>query len=334
MNKPTVATLWGGIGGGMLGFSAAGYEALWGADDRDFIAPDWFRESWRGWLNWYQPGMGVPPSWFSPTNLRHTIHPDVLIGSPPCKRFSLLAMRKKDRLDFDPEELEYTRFLHAVQDLRPKIFVLENLVSISNYLAVKNETGGGASLKAVENQRTIVWLPHYRVQSFVLNSVYYSTPQSRNRLYLVGVLQNLLPGDQDIPQVGYQPVTVPGLTIRDAFTGISRVPNMETANHSQRRIDGFRELEPGKSYYGSQNNRRLYWDKPGPTIASHRTQHVHPSEPRTLTVRECARIMGFPDSFVFHGPRTKQLDQVGCGVCPQVAKQIALELLPLLTQES
>jgi len=244
-------------------------------------------------------------------------------------------MRKKDRLDFDPEELEYTRFLHAVQDLQPKIFVLENLPSIANHLAVKNELSGGASLRAVENQRTIVYLPNYRVQSFVLNSVFYGVPQRRNRLYLVGALRDLIPIDQGFPSIGYnRESAASGRTVKWAFEDLEGIPNMEVSNHSQRRIDGFSKLKPGQGYYGGQNNKRLYWDKPSPVITSHRTQHVHPEEPRTLTARECARLMGFSDHFVFYGSRTKQLDQVGCGICPPVAQHIAMQLLPLLTQEN
>jgi len=66
--------------------------------------------------------------------------------------------------------------------------------------------------------------------------------------------------------------------------------------------------------------------KPAGTIASHCSRFVHPVHPRVLTVRETARLMGFPDDFVFYGSETQQLDQVGKAIVPQVAYYLALYL--------
>ncbi|MFZ4611843.1 MAG: DNA cytosine methyltransferase, partial [Gemmataceae bacterium] len=48
------------------------------------------------------------------------------------------------------------------------------------------------------------------------------------------------------------------------------------------------------------------WDKKGPniTVTSLADDYVHYSQPRSLTVREWARIQGFPDWYLFKGPRT------------------------------
>jgi DNA (cytosine-5)-methyltransferase 1 len=50
---------------------------------------------------------------------------------------------------------------------------------------------------------------------------------------------------------------------------------------------------------------------------------VHPFEDRLLTVREQARLMGFPDNHVFFGPKDSQFNQVGEAVPPPLARAIA-----------
>ena len=50
--------------------------------------------------------------------------------------------------------------------------------------------------------------------------------------------------------------------------------------------------------------------------------HLHPLIPRTLSVRECARLQTFPDDFLFLGPSARQFTQVGNAVPPRLAAQV------------
>ena len=52
------------------------------------------------------------------------------------------------------------------------------------------------------------------------------------------------------------------------------------------------------------SQRPLNWDSPAPTVVSLPDDFVHPSQPRTLTVREMARFQSFPDSFEFRAKET------------------------------
>jgi DNA (cytosine-5)-methyltransferase 1 len=88
------------------------------------------------------------------------------------------------------------------------------------------------------------------------------------------------------------------------------------------------------------SQRALQANQPSPTVLSLPDDFVHFSEPRTLTVREMARIQSFPDSFVFHSKETTgasrrryevpQYTQVGNAVPPLLARGVGLHLRGVL----
>lgn len=90
------------------------------------------------------------------------------------------------------------------------------------------------------------------------------------------------------------------------------------------------------------SQRALSWDKPSPTVVTLPDDYVHPSEPRIFTVREYARLQGFPDAFEFRSKETTggtkrrtevpQYSQIGNAVAPLVAYAVAQRFSDILSE--
>ena len=80
--------------------------------------------------------------------------------------------------------------------------------------------------------------------------------------------------------------------------------------------------------------KRLVLDEPSWTVVSHLSKdgymYIHPTESRTISVREAARLQSFPDSFVFYGSRGSQFKQIGNAVPPLLARAIANSVKKML----
>ena len=86
-----------------------------------------------------------------------------------------------------------------------------------------------------------------------------------------------------------------------------------------------------------RNYNVLKADKQSPTIMTSPDDYIHYNTPRSLTVREMARLQSFDDSFVFQGKRSTggdkrkseipQFTLVGNAVPPLLARAIGVEIL-------
>lgn len=83
--------------------------------------------------------------------------------------------------------------------------------------------------------------------------------------------------------------------------------------------------------------RKQSRDKPCTTVFAHLekdgNRFIHPSQARTLTPREAARIQSFPDDFIFSGPFSKKFRQIGNAVPPLMAYNIARAVYKILDEQ-
>jgi DNA (cytosine-5)-methyltransferase 1 len=112
---------------------------------------------------------------------------DVIVGGPPCQGFSSLRPSRGTTLD-DPRNRLYREYQRMVAQLRPRVFLLENVVGLVN--ATK-----GALL--ADLMRGFGELG-YRCDWRILNAANYGVPQKRERFFLLGIRSDLAT-DEEVP---------------------------------------------------------------------------------------------------------------------------------------
>ncbi|SNZ12113.1 DNA (cytosine-5)-methyltransferase 1 [Natronoarchaeum philippinense] len=256
---------------------------------------------------------------------------DVVIGGPPCQGFSNLNSVKTEKLSDDRNGL-WEVFLEAVDEIRPKVFVIEN---VSRFLR------SAEGLAAVEKAEEL----GYNTIVDVLNAANYGVPQRRERGFIIGSRI----GTPFLPAATDQETR----TVRDAIGDLPQKPTdenlHETRNFSKLQRDRMRYVAEGenryqipryllpdcwKDYEGSGTDLfgRLEWSEPSVTIRTSfhkpmKGRHLYPESfvPRTLTLREGARLQTFPDNFEFGtNYQVHRARLIGNAVPPKLAYHIAL----------
>ena len=249
--------------------------------------------------------------------------PDVVIGSPPCEPYTPAnAERRKeplDRLYKDPAGALTFHFIRAVGELQPKAFVMENVPAIADE-PLKQE------LRALFRKQGFprVWMQSLRAEE-------HGTPSRRIRLF-ASDLKLEPPPEPAQPSVAQ--VIGP---LADLDATFQELPNHLKLTVSRKEGARIAELDEGESLYHWRSAQgrvlghktRIRGEELAPTIMGS-SRFVHYDQSRFLTVREHARLMGFPDDHVFAGGRGQQYDQVGEAVPPPLARAIAGEVRRLL----
>jgi len=241
---------------------------------------------------------------------------DILLGGFPCQGFSMANPYRNIKDERNELYLEILRILNMK---KPSYFILENVKGLLNMGGYdtpdekKNKTGKVMKiiLKDLEHCGYHVFFQLFDIKK-------YQVPQNRERVIIIGVRN-------DIPFTPLWPIPLPNppnkiLTLKDAIGDLSIEYNDEIQHIGTRhkcKITGF------------LGNRLLDWEKPSPTITGRGggkggpVIHNHPSLQRRLTVRECARIQTFPDSFRFAGSISSMYRQIGNAVPCQFSEYLA-----------
>lgn len=316
----TVISLFAGAGGSSLGYSMAGF--------RELLAAEW-NENAIEVLRLNFPGVPIfagdikrltNEQIFTDTGLAPG-QLDVLDASPPCQGFSTAGSRELDdgRNDL---YLEFSRLLRA---LKPKAFVMENVAGM-----VK----GKMKLVFAEILRDLR-SGGYFVSARMLNAMYFGVPQSRPRLIFVGIRKDIgiMPSH---PDAFYRPIT-----LREAVIDLGE--NEMPPPMTRFILPYLSKMKPGMSAKdagcsGGDQTARVRWDRPVPTISKGlgsigTGMHIHPTEPRVLSIAELKRCSSFPDEFRFLGDYKMRLARIGNSVPPLFMRAIAAHLSAAIAPE-
>ena len=275
---------------------------------------------------------------------------DLIVGGPPCQAFSTAGKRLSIN---ENRGVVFLKYLELIKELNPTYFVIENvrgLLSVplkhvphnkrNRKLKVAEEKGG--TLNYILNYLNKIG---YKVSFNLYNSANFGTPQTRERIVIIGnkdeKLPYLSPTHSQYGEFGLKPWN----TFKSAIKGLHNIKH-DHVNFPKSRLKYYRKLKEGqnwrnlslklqkealgKSFYlgGGKTGflRRLAWNKPSPTLVTDpmmpATDLGHPAEDRPLSIQEYKRIQEFPDSWKLSGNLRNQYKQIGNAVPVSLGKAI------------
>lgn len=292
-------SLFSGAGGLDLGFEKAGFKIA--------MANEYDKGIW----DTYEKNHTAPLIKGDIRNIKESDFPDEIdgiIGGPPCQSWSEAGALRG--IEDERGQLFYD-YIRILKEKQPKFFLAEN---VSGMLANRHS-------EAVKNIISKFEDCGYDVTINLVNASDYGVPQDRKRVFYIGFRKDL-----NI-KFEFPKPTTPNkedkLTLRDA---IGDLVGKEVPALPKNKTNGKLEILNHEYFTGAYStifmsrNRVRSWDEPAFTVqASGRQCQLHPQAPkmefieknrrrfvpgyeylyRRLTVRECARVQGFPDDFEF-----------------------------------
>jgi len=265
-------------------------------------------------------------------------HVECLAGGPPCQGHSNLNNHTRRR---DVRNSLYSRMGRAAEVLRPDIVIIENVPGVIH----AHERVVSEVRRALEDLR-------YVVEEAVVDLLTVGIPQRRRRHVLLAYEP---PHLGILPAITTRCVEHPKRTVKWAIEDLVDRPRAagvfdtgsttSPANtrriawlHDANQYDLPNHLRPD-CHRGDHSYRSMYgrlrWDEPAQTITSGfgsmgQGRYVHPSQRRTLTPHEAARLQGLPDFFSWGGTdrRTSIARLIGNAVPPALPTAILGPLMP------
>lgn len=266
---------------------------------------------------------------------------DGIIGGPPCQSWSEAGSLKgiddtRGQLFFD-----YVRIL---KDKKPKFFLAEN---VSGMLANRHS-------EAVKNILALFDRSGYDVTLTLVNAKDYGVAQERKRVFYIGFRKDL--GIKFEFPKGSTEDDNKKLTLRDIIYDLkdTAVPTAEKNYHNEAAINNNEYFTGSYSSIFMSRNRVKSWDEQAYTVqASGRQCQLHPQAPkmikvgknecrfvegkeklyRRMTIREIARIQGFPDDFKFiYKNANDAYKMIGNAVPVNLAYEVAVAIKQVLEE--
>lgn len=316
-----------GIGSMLVGARAAGFEVVGNVE----------------WRKYYHEG-GTFEANFPRASFPHSLeqmteeefqkfsNPDIALGHPECGNFSQLSGANKNRLKKQLDPADIPLFVDIVAKLKPRFFVMDDLPK---------------SFMAFPMEKYHEKLPEYDLfPEWVSNYHYGNVQRGRKRMFMLGSLKReawaFVPGEFEHERTVADEIGDLGPPRRG-----SNVPNHDPYDHE---LDCFRALNLGgyrkkatwgqvREYFrdkpagftleyvredGSVVKRigflKGHWDGPSHVLTGgNAILHYKRCEP--YTIRERARIQGFPDDFVFYGTVLNERGEWNHDLNPHMVKK-------------
>lgn len=320
MNNTNIVSLFCGAGGLDLGFKKAGFNTIYANEYDKHI--------------WSTFEYNFPNAMLNKHSIRNIEASEIpncigIIGGPPCQSWSEAGSLRGIE---DERGKLFFEYIRIIKSKKPKFFVAEN---VSGLLHKRNMESFNKILNAFKD---IGYTTTYKI----LNAENYNVPQNRERVFIVGFLDNI---NFEFP-TPYNNI----ITLRDCIQDLQNSAKPYTKGME----DGFNNeyYEGGFSTIFMSRNRVKNWDETSFTIqASARHIPLHPQAPkmilvakdkrefdknnqhlyRRLSVRECARIQTFPDNFKFiYNNIIDGYKMVGNAVPVNLAYEIAKQIMKYL----
>lgn len=329
-----LVSLFTGAGGLDLGFKKAGFRTILANEFDKGICPT-FRRNF--------PEVNLIEGDIRNISFSEIVKDQVdgIIGGPPCQSWSEAGSLRGIE---DARGQLFYEYIRALKELQPKFFVAEN---VPGMLAERHSSAVKNFLKMFDDAG-------YHVSMKILNANDFGVPEERYRVFYVGFRKNLGIPEFTFPQPQkYKPV------LRDCIWDLkdSAVPAREKnrSNNEECAVRNHEYFIGSFSTIFMSRNRVRQWDEPAFTVqASGRQCQLHPQAPkmikietnkqifvpgkeelyRRMTVREVARVQGFPDEFEFIYDKVDVgYKMVGNAVPVELAYAVAIQIKKTLQGE-
>lgn len=311
----TFIDLFAGIGGMRLAFEAAGGRCV-------------FSSEWNKYAQQtYEANFGeIPMGDITKIDAKDIPDHDILAAGFPCQPFSIAGVSKKKSLNRPhgfKDKTQGTLFFdiaRIIEKKRPKAFLLENVKNLQGH------DKGRTFATIIETLRDDLG---YTVYHKVIDAKAF-VPQHRERIYIVGFLNPVKFDFPEMPQKKVSLRTILEKKVDGKYTltdGVWRALKRHAASHKAKGNGfGYGIADPDGI---SRTLSARYYKDGGEILISQGPGR----NPRRLTPRECARLMGFPESFKIMVSDTQAYRQFGNSLVVKVSEMIAREIASSLQQK-
>ncbi len=302
MKKFSVVSMFSGCGGMDLGFKG-GFDFLGNHFENQPFEIVWSNDLNPFACKTYEHNLGhhiyVGSVWDHMDSLPDSC--DVVIGGFPCQDISING--KRAGVDGKRSGL-YRAMVEAVRKTRPKMFVAEN---VRGLLFSYNQKSLDRVIKDFSSLG-------YKVSYKLYHAADYGVPQRRERVLIVGVLDDAV-------------LFVPPEPDRNRQKWIASREAIKDLEHSNQDMD-FSHVWSLARKSSDQGGRVLDPTKPAHTIRAecHGNNQFHYRLPRRISMREAARFQSFPDNFLFQARLRETERMIGNAVPPVLAWHFAAAL--------